>query len=281
MVTVRTLIALAASRGWNLYQIDVYNIFLQGDLYEEVYMELPQGFRKGDSFVTVLIYVDDLLITGNDESLIKETKNVLHHKFKVKDLRELRYFLGIEIMRSRKRIVLNQRKYALQLVSDMGLGGTKPAATPVDLNQRFTSQEYDQHTGARGDESLPDASAYQRIIGRLLYLTITRPDISYVVQTLSQFIQAPKRSHWDVAVRVVKCIKKDPGIGILMSSLQSDTLTCYCDADWEACPNTRRLVTGFLVKFGEFLISWKSKKQQTISRSSAEAKYRSLATATT
>ncbi|XP_019245193.1 PREDICTED: uncharacterized protein LOC109225056 [Nicotiana attenuata] len=134
-------------------------------------------------------------------------------------------------MISSKGILLNQRKYALQLVSDLGLGGTKLATTHVYLNRKFTLREYDQHIGATGDEALADASAYQRIIGRLLYLTITRPDISYVLLTLSQFIQAPKISHWDAAVRVVKYIKKDPGMGILISSVQSDTLTCYCDAD--------------------------------------------------
>lgn len=103
--------------------------------------------RKEDSFVVVLIYVDDLLIIRDDDKLIQEKKDVLHHKFKVKDLGELRYFLGIKIMRSSKGILLIQRKYALQLVSDLGLGETKPAATPVDLNQRSTSQEYDKHTG--------------------------------------------------------------------------------------------------------------------------------------
>ncbi|XP_019248591.1 PREDICTED: uncharacterized protein LOC109227854 [Nicotiana attenuata] len=198
MVKVRTLIALAASRGWNLYQMDVYNALFQGDLYEEVCMELPHRFRRqGES-------KGMMMVTYRRQKMDHETS---------------------------KGILLNQRKYALQLVSDLGLGGTKPAATPIDLNQKFTSQEYDQHTGASGDEALGDASADQRSIGRLLYLTITKPDISYVVHTLIEFMQAPKRSHWDASVRVVKYIKKDPGMGILMSSVQSNTLSCYSDVD--------------------------------------------------
>ncbi|XP_019233902.1 PREDICTED: uncharacterized protein LOC109214441 [Nicotiana attenuata] len=201
--------------------------------------------RSGDDFVAILICVDDLLITRSSNRFIQEAKDVLHQKFKVKDLGELRYFLGIEIARSVKGILLNQRKYALQLISDLGLGGTKPAATPVDLNQKFTSLEFDTHAGITGNEALDDITAYQRLIGRLLYLTITRPDISYIVHTLSQFMQAPKRSHRDATVQVVK-----------------------------------RSMTGFIVKFGESLVSWKLKKQQTVSRSSAKAEYRSLAAVT-
>lgn len=87
--------------------------------------------RKKDNFMEILIYVDDLLIIGDDDKLIHETKDVLHHKFKVKDLGKFRYFLGIEMMRSSKKILLNQRKYVLELMSDLRLGGTKPVATPL------------------------------------------------------------------------------------------------------------------------------------------------------
>jgi len=106
---------------------------------------------------------------------------------------------------------------------------------------------------------------------------MTRPDISFSVQTLSQFLQQPKRSHMDAALRVVKYIKKQPGQGILLSSNSSTEITAYCDEDWAACPTTRRSVTGFVIKLGESMVSWKAKKQTTISRSSAEAEYRSLA----
>nr|XP_009773344.1 PREDICTED: uncharacterized protein LOC104223583 [Nicotiana sylvestris] len=268
-----------------LYPISNYQCYdqlSQGDLYEEVYMGMPQGFRrqgetkvcklvkslyglkqasrkwnikpteallevgykqslydyslftkkKGANFVAVLGYVDDLLITGNNEQFIQETKDVLNHKFKVKDLGELKYFLGVEVMRSNKGILLNQRKYALQLISDMGLGATKPASTPIDMNHKI------------------------------------------------HFSKLPKQSHWEAALRVVKYIKLNPGMGILLSSKGGNSLTCFCDANWAACPNTRRLVTCFFVKYGDSLVSWKSKKQQTMSRSLVEAEYRSLATTT-
>ncbi|XP_015057732.1 uncharacterized protein LOC107004026 [Solanum pennellii] len=106
---------------------------------------------------------------------------------------------------------------------------------------------------------------------------MTRPDISFVVQTLSQFLQSPKKSHREAAIRVVKYIKVHLAMGILLSSKKENKLTTYCDADWASCPDTRRSVTGFIIKHGESLVSWRSKKQATISRSSAKSEYRSMA----
>lgn len=88
---------------------------------------------------------------------------------------------------------------------------TKPTTTPIDINKKFTSVEFDEHVGAAGADVLTDISAYQRFIGRLIYLTITRPDIKFVVQTLCQFMQSPKQSYWEATVRVVKYIKQSYG----------------------------------------------------------------------
>ena len=119
----------------------------------------------------------------------------MHQKFKIKDLGQLKYFLGIEVLRSKTGVILNQRKYILELISDTGLSGAKPANTPLESNLRLTSVEFDQTAGSQEDEVLTNNSAYQRLVGKLMYATITRLDISYAVQTLSQFMQHPKRSH--------------------------------------------------------------------------------------
>nr|XP_016492187.1 PREDICTED: uncharacterized mitochondrial protein AtMg00810-like [Nicotiana tabacum] len=227
--------------------------------------------------VIKLVYVDDLLITGSNPQLVNDAKKTLQIQFKVKYLGELRYFLGIEVLRPQKGILLNQRKYALELISGVGLSGSKPVSTPLELNQKLTTLEYDARVGKLGDQELGDITAYQKLIGKLLYLTITLPDISFAVQTLSQFMQSPKQSHMDAALRVVKFIKGAPGLGVLLHAKPIDSLTAYYDADWAACLNTRRSVTGYIVKLGSSLISWKSKKQQTISMSSTEAEYRSMA----
>ncbi|XP_070024933.1 secreted RxLR effector protein 161-like [Nicotiana sylvestris] len=130
------------------------------------------------------------------------------------------------------------------------------------------------------DEELKDINGYKRLIGKLIYLIITRPDIYFAVQLLNQFMQHPKQSHLEEAMRVIKYIKKSPGMGIF---LNKGALTCvitYCDSDWAACPKTRRLVTGYVIKLGDSLISWKSKKQQTVRRSYAKAEYKSMAAVT-
>ncbi|XP_060171025.1 uncharacterized mitochondrial protein AtMg00810-like [Lycium barbarum] len=131
------------------------------------------------------------------------------------------------------------------------------------------------------NEELSDQSTYQRLIGKLIYLTMTRPDISFSVQNLSQFLQRPKESHMEATIRIVRYLKNQPGQGILLSSKENSTITDYCDADWAACPLTRKSVSSYLVKMGESLITWKAKKQTTVSRSSAEAEYRSLANTVT
>ncbi|XP_027768904.1 uncharacterized protein LOC107018765 [Solanum pennellii] len=217
-----------------------------------------------------------MLVTGNDLELIRRTKEESHKAFKIKDLGNLKYFFGMEFSRSKKGILINQRKYALEIISETGLGGAKPAWTRLEMNEKLTAIELDNLTGKEDDDMLEDVGQYKRGIGRLLYLTLTRPDIAFSVQTLSQFLQQPKKSHWDAAMRMIRYVKRQPGLGILMSSNKSNTMVVYCDSDWASCPNTRRSVSGFLVKYGDSLISWKSKKQTTVSRSSPKAEYRSM-----
>ncbi|XP_031252839.1 uncharacterized protein LOC116110760 [Pistacia vera] len=148
------------------------------------------------------------------------------------------------------------------------MGDAKPIKTPFEQNQKVTSFEYDQrYPPTDEDKLLKDPSVFKRLIGRLLYLTMTRPDISFSVQTLSQHMHNPKQSHLEAALRIVKYIKKSPGLGLLMSSNSSMELIAYCDSDWAACPVSRKSVSGYCVKLGESLISWKTKKQSTVSRS--------------
>uniref|UniRef100_A0A3Q7GG86 Reverse transcriptase Ty1/copia-type domain-containing protein n=1 Tax=Solanum lycopersicum TaxID=4081 RepID=A0A3Q7GG86_SOLLC len=138
--------------------------------------------------------------------------------------------------------------------TDLGLGSVKPAWSPLEANVKLT--ELDCLTGDCDDEPFEDKEQYQRLVGKMLYLTMTRPDIAYSVQTLNTL---------EAAVRVMKYIKREPGLGILLSSRQSNKLSVYSDADWTSCPNTRRSVSGFLIKH--------------VSRSSTEADYRSMANA--
>ncbi|XP_060170856.1 uncharacterized mitochondrial protein AtMg00810-like [Lycium barbarum] len=229
------------------------------------------------------MYVDDLLITGSSSELINKTKNDLKLKFKMKDLGDLKFFLGIEFARSSDGIVISQCKYALELIFEMGLSAAKPVQAPLDANLRLSSVGYDEFVSesnnTTADKPLQNVGKYQRLVGRLLYLIMTRVDITFIVQTFSQYMHAPKESHMEAALRVVRYIRSAPGLGLLMPSQIADFLTAYCDSDWGICLETMRSVTGYLVKFENALVSWKSKKQETVTRSSAEAEFRSMASA--
>lgn len=222
-------------------------------------------------FITVvLLYVDDMVIAGNNEKTINDLKVFLNSFFKIKDLGPLKYFLGIEVARSKARIIVCQRKYTLDILEEAGLLGLKPAKVPMEPDLVLT---------AKGSYSLKDPTRYQRLIGKLTYLTITRPDITYSVSTLSQFIQDPKLHHFKATLRLLQYLKAAPGQGLLFPLNSQLHLIGYCDADWARCPVTRQSVTGYCIFLGGSLVSWKSKKQATVSRSSAEAEYRSMASA--
>ncbi|XP_019156836.1 PREDICTED: uncharacterized protein LOC109153398 [Ipomoea nil] len=141
--------------------------------------------------MALLVYVDDILITSARKDLIQELKTFLDKTFKIKDLGALGYFLGIEAKRTEKGLNLCQRKYALEILEEAGFLGCKPASTPMAQNLKLS----------RDDKQLADSSSYRRLVGKLLYLTATRPDISYAIQQLSQFVDNPKDQHLTTAHR--------------------------------------------------------------------------------
>jgi hypothetical protein len=224
----------------------------------------------GSSFIALLVYVDDIVLAGNDAKAISVFTQLLNQQFKLKDLGDLKFFLGLEIARKSSGISVCQRKYALDILDDSGLLACKPSKFPMDSNLRLS-----KHEGLL----LDDPTSYRRLIGRLLYLTITRPDLVYSIQVLSQFMSQPRQPHLDAATKVLHYIKSAPSQGLFFPASSDFKLKAFCDADWAACPDTRKSVTGFCLFLGDSLISWKSKKQQTISRSSAEAEYRAMAVA--
>jgi hypothetical protein len=201
--------------------------------------------------VLLIVYVDDIIITDDDQCGIDELKTFLHQQFHTKDLGTLRYFLGIEVARSKEGISLSQRKYALDILEDTGLLGTRPVETPMDPNVKLYVVQ---------GELLPNPDQYRRLVGKLNYLTITRTDISFVVSLVSQFISAPRHPHWEAVLRIVKYLKLHPRRGLFYRSSGHLRIEAFTDSDWARGPSDRKSTTGYCVFLGGNLVNWKSKK---------------------
>ncbi|KAJ9546887.1 hypothetical protein OSB04_019430 [Centaurea solstitialis] len=317
VTSVRSLLAIAVTKRWPLFQMDVKNAFLNGDLSEEVYMTPPPGvslpsghvcrlrkalygpkqaprawFEKFSTTVLsfgfsasqydsglftrhteagsimLLLYVDDMIITGNDSTGIASLKQSLSSTSEMKDLGKLHYFLGLEVLSDTSDTYLCQEKYISDLLSKAGLSDTKVASTPLEHNLHLTPS---------AGTPLQDPTRYRQLVGYLVYLTITRPDIAYAVHTVSQFMAAPRFDNYAALLRILRYLKGTMFHGLYFSSTSSLVLRGFSDADWDSDMTDRRSTTGYCFFLGDSLISWRSKKQSLTARSSTEAEYRALA----
>lgn len=260
MTTIRTIIALAAARKWPLYQLDVNNAFLHGDLHEEVYMKMPecipnlankvcrlqvslyglkqtsrqwhakladflktQGYTQSKNdyslflkqsaqhLTIVVVYVDDILLIGSDPTTIQDLKQSLNTAFGIKDLGFPHYFLGFEVTHYQDGVTLSQRKFTQDLLKESGHLHARSTATPLPINYKLTPD-----TGV----PVEDPTLYRTYIGKLYFLSNTRPDISFAVQTLGQFMQQPT-SHMAALDHLLRYISGSAGQGILLRDTDS------------------------------------------------------------
>nr|XP_019704690.1 uncharacterized protein LOC109505615 [Elaeis guineensis] len=278
---------VASVRYWQLHQMDMKNAFLNGDLEVEVYMQPPQdishesghvchlrkalyglkqaplalfakfsttifffGFVQSahdfalfvrktyKGLILLLLYVDDIIITGDDSIGIMQLKKSLHQTFEMKDLGPLRYFLGLEVS-----------NHALRKTDN------KTMVSPLEPNIKLKSTD---------GKSLDNPTLCRQLVGGLVYLTITRPDITYAVHVVSQFMSNPHTVHFAVVLCILRYLRGNMHIGVLLPSNSFLCLSAYSDADWAGDVNDRKSTTGYCILLGDSLISWYSKKQKVI-----------------
>lgn len=299
--TVHIVLSLAVLHKWPLHQLDVKNAFLNGHLFDTVFMEQPPGylderfpnhvchlkkalyglkqapqawfqrlstfllslgfvfsradtslfvFQRHRDLLYILVYIDDIIVIGNNSALIKTFITPLKNEFATKDLGNLTYFLGLEVTYPDNGLFLTQTKYAHDILTRASLLESKPVFTPLSTSELLTSHgsPFSEHT------------LYKSLIGALQYLTITRPDLSYAVNQVSQFLHAPTNDHFQAVKRVLRYVKGTISYGLYFSRPTSTSLVGYSDADWARCIETRRSTYGYSIFLGGNLVSWSAKK---------------------
>ena len=205
-------------------------------------------FRRTDKgIILLLMYVDDMIITGNDLSGIRELKDFLSQQFEMKDLGHLSYFLGLEIAHSTDELYITQAKYASEILSQAGLTNSKTVDTPVELNAHLTPI---------GGKPLSNPSFYRRLVSSLVYLTVTHPDISYDVYQVSQYLSTPRPTHYAAVLHILRYLKGILFHGLFYSAQSPLILRAFSDADWAGDPTDHRSTTGYWFLLGSSLISW-------------------------
>ncbi|RVW77933.1 Retrovirus-related Pol polyprotein from transposon RE1 [Vitis vinifera] len=219
--SIRVLLSVAVNLDWNLHQLDVKNAFLNGELEEEVYMKIPPSMETPENSGKV---VRD-----------KESQEAASKEFEIKDLGQLRYFLGMEVGRTKEGIVVTQRKYVLDLLQETGMLGCKPVDTPMDPIGKID----------RDNDSYPtDKDRYQRLVGKLIFLTHTRPDIGFAVIMVSRYMNNPTERHMKAVYRILQYLKKSLGRGLYFKKTSSREVEVFTDADWAGSLTDRRSTTG-------------------------------------
>ncbi|CAL9020273.1 unnamed protein product [Prunus brigantina] len=218
-------------------------------------------------YILLLIYVDDILITGNQSNKVQSLITSLSKAFAMKDLGPLSYFLGIEVTRMPTGLHLSQNKYTCDLLIRAHLQDSKPCATPVASGSQLSVMD---------GIPLSDPHEYRSVVGALQYLTVTRPDITYAVNQVCQHMHQPTTVHWIAVKRILRYLKGSSTDGLFFAQ-GNTTLVAYSDSDYAGNPDTRRSTGGFCMFLGPNLVSWSSKKQRTVARSSTESEYRQMA----
>jgi len=290
--SIRILLSIACHLGFKLYQMDVKSAFLNGVLQEEVYVEQPKGFQdphhphhvykltkgftwgqanrtlfirnQGTHKLIAQIYVDDIIFGATLDSLAHEFSEEMKQEFEMSMIGELNYFLGLQVKQNTEGIFISQSKYTKDLVKWFGLDGKSRARTPMGTSVKISSDLAGKYV---------DPSLYRSMIGSLLYLTASRPDIAFSVGVCARFQANPKESHLTAVKRIIKYVNDTLSYGIWYSRETNLVVAGYSNVDWAGNADDRKSTSGGCFYVGNNLVAWMSKKQASISLSTAEAEY--------
>jgi Reverse transcriptase (RNA-dependent DNA polymerase) len=317
--TVRLVLSIAVASNWSIRQLDINNAFLHGDLMETVFMQQPPRFvdsafpthacklnkalyglkqsprawfqklqsalvslgfhpssadtslfvySRASTLAYMLVYVDDLILTGNNSSFLASVIQALHLQFSVKDLGSLNFFLRIEVTRTATGLHLSQS--VTSILQRANMAQSKPSATPMAFGPNLSKFD-----GVK----FHDPGLYRSLVGAIHYVTLTHPDLAFAVNKCCQLMHCPSTAHWAALKRILRYLAGTHSFGLHLHAASAMQLVAFSYADWVGCPDDRRSTIGYAVFLGSNIISWSSKKQPTVAKSSTEAEYQSLAMA--
>ncbi|GJU66258.1 putative ribonuclease H-like domain-containing protein [Tanacetum coccineum] len=275
-------------QGFLVYQMDVKSAFLYGAIEEDVYVTQPPGFKdpdylkkvykvvkalyglhqapkkqKGD-ILLVQVYVDDIIFGSTNKELCTSFEKLMKDKFQMSSMGELTFFLGLQVQQKEDGIFISQDKYVAEILKKFNYSDVKSASTPVDLEKPLVKD---------GDADDVDVHLYRSMIGSLMYLTASRPDIMFAVCACARFQVTPKTSHLLAVKRIFRYLKGKPTLGLWYSRDSPFELVAYTDSDYAGATLDRKSTTGGCQFLGNRLISWQCKKQTVVATSTTEAEY--------
>lgn len=220
--------------------------------------------KEGKKCILVSIYVDDLIFAGNDDSLVEEFKQTMKQEFEMTDLGLMRFFLGVEIRQNSEGIHLCQKKYAQEVLERFKMVDRNSVKNPIVPGVRLSKEG--------GGEEV-DATLYKQMVGCLMYLTVTRPDMMYVVCLISRFMAKPREEHMMAAKRVLRYLKGTLELGIFYKKGSELNLQAYTDSDYAGDVDDRKSTSGYVFLMSGGAVCWSSRKQEVVTLSSTEAEY--------
>lgn len=314
--TIRSILALAAYKGWCVFQLDVKSAFLHGELNEAVFIDQPQGYEKqgeehkvyrlrkalyglkqaprawysrieayfikegfekcycehtlfmksadNGKLLIVSLYVDDLIFTGNDEDMFKGFKESMKKEFDMTDLGKMKYFLGVEVVQNSDGIFIGQRKYAREVLERFGMKQCNSVYNPIVPGCKLSKD---------GSGAEIDATMYKKMVGSLMYLTATRPDLMYSVCLISRYMEKPTEMHLQAVKRIFRYLKGTVELGIRYRRCGEGSLVAFADSDYAGDVDDRKSTSGYVFMLGTGAVSWSSKKQPVVTLSTTEAEF--------